>query len=257
MNNYKIYKSNKTNILLNSNNKELIDFLSRRIDYSDINLVVITKKELDEDSKFDCLIVDQNLYDDDEFDNVLVTLKKMKIKFNAKLIILVPSLNNFYTMIYDTFLIDYIFSLKRDYHILLTHINNISLESFRKSIDELSIEKNKHAIDAVLQEVGIPGNLSGQRYISYALLLLLENEIYIKQVTKVLYPKIAEKFNSTKERVERSIRNAVKITMERRKDFFLSEYNKTKSVPNTLFLSILLDKVKIELELSGTNRYLL
>lgn len=81
---------------------------------------------------------------------------------------------------------------------LLSTINNLfNLESIDKKIDRL------------LNNYSIKENLSGYKYLHYAIKACYNNPLLINSITKELYPLIADKFYSTHDRVERAIRNAI------------------------------------------------
>ena len=100
-----------------------------------------------------------------------------------------------------------------------------------------------HDICEVLLAIGIPPNLLGYTYITYATELILDNPKYMHAITKKLYVEIAKKYDSTPARVERDIRHAIKIGWLCGNMSFISHIfrycvNPEKSVPsNSLFLS--------------------
>ena len=77
----------------------------------------------------------------------------------------------------------------------------------------LIIKKEISTINELLGELGVPSNIKGFAFIKYALSLIEEKRVdyYCTAITKVLYPEIAKKFNTTSSRVERAIRHAIDI----------------------------------------------
>ena len=69
-------------------------------------------------------------------------------------------------------------------------------------------------ISNVIKELGIPANLKGYWYISYAIELLLNN-IELIDRTMNIYIDVATKFDSTPLRVERAIRTAIETGWNR------------------------------------------
>lgn len=67
----------------------------------------------------------------------------------------------------------------------------------------------------LLHEIGIPFHLNGFQYLREALLLTLEAGKKLYPVTTVLYPRIADRFQTTPTRVERDIRNAIAVAWDR------------------------------------------
>ena len=66
-------------------------------------------------------------------------------------------------------------------------------------------------IQEMLLSIGIPPNIYGYAYITYAVELLLKDSEYQHYVTKGLYVDIAKKYNTTPSRVERAIRHAINV----------------------------------------------
>lgn len=60
----------------------------------------------------------------------------------------------------------------------------------------------------VLLKCGVQPHLLGFEYIGEAVKMVIEDREALTMVTKVLYPGIARKFNTTPSRVERAIRHA-------------------------------------------------
>ena len=65
-------------------------------------------------------------------------------------------------------------------------------------------------ISSILKQLAILPNLLGYHYLKEAIDMMLKDSTVIGLgVTKVMYPSIANKFNTTPNRVERAIRHAV------------------------------------------------
>lgn len=71
---------------------------------------------------------------------------------------------------------------------------------------------NKKQVFEILNKVGIPCDLKGRDYIETAIELVYENSNI--SVTNELYPKIAEKYNTTPSKVERAIRHAIETSFD-------------------------------------------
>lgn len=65
------------------------------------------------------------------------------------------------------------------------------------------------AVTNIMNELGIPAHTKGYRYLRDAVVLSTENPDLIGKVTKVLYPTIADTYNTTPIRVERVMRHAI------------------------------------------------
>lgn len=72
--------------------------------------------------------------------------------------------------------------------------------------------ENNEKIAVLLKVIGVsPVNL-GWRYLTEAITMVLEDAEALNGITKVLYPTIAKKFNSTPSGVERGIRHAIETS---------------------------------------------
>lgn len=67
----------------------------------------------------------------------------------------------------------------------------------------------------IFLELGCPDHLAGYEMAVYGIVLCLENREYIDNITYGFYPTVAEKFNSTRSRVERAIRHLIEVTWTR------------------------------------------
>lgn len=73
----------------------------------------------------------------------------------------------------------------------------------------------EQVIDDILVELGAPNNLLGYPYLAHAILLVMEDRMYINDITFGLYPQVAAKFDTLAARVERNIRNVIEVTFAR------------------------------------------
>lgn len=68
----------------------------------------------------------------------------------------------------------------------------------------------------LIKQISIPANIKGYAYLREAIIYYMESEKPTKiSMTKELYPTIAKKFQTTSTRVERAIRHAVEIAIDR------------------------------------------
>lgn len=61
-------------------------------------------------------------------------------------------------------------------------------------------------VQAVTDELKIPGNLRGRQYLEYAIYLMIENPEYQGRASTALYPDVAKAFNVTVASIERGVR---------------------------------------------------
>ncbi|NCC69277.1 MAG: sporulation transcription factor Spo0A [Clostridia bacterium] len=70
-------------------------------------------------------------------------------------------------------------------------------------------------ITDIIHEIGVPAHIKGYQYLREAIILTINDMDVINAVTKVLYPAVAKKFNTTSSRVERAIRHAIEVAWDR------------------------------------------
>lgn len=127
-------------------------------------------------------------------------------------------------------------------------------ESIIKVIAQKENNETVYALEAAatkfLREFGIPAHTKGYRYLREAIVLVAENPELMEGVTKKLYPKIAELYDSTAERVERAVRHAIesgctKGDTEALNYYFSHRITKDKLKPtNAEFIATISDAVK-------------
>lgn len=77
-------------------------------------------------------------------------------------------------------------------------------------------EENIEAlVTNVIHEVGVPAHIKGYQYLREAIIMVINDIDVINQITKCLYPQIANKFHTTPSRVERAIRHAIEVAWGR------------------------------------------
>ena len=85
-----------------------------------------------------------------------------------------------------------------------------------KQIEYNPPARDLHAeVTRLIHDMGIPANIRGYTYIREAILLVIAESTLLNSVTKELYPRVAEVFDTTAARVERAIRHAIEIAWTR------------------------------------------
>ena len=89
-------------------------------------------------------------------------------------------------------------------------------------------------------------------YLREAITMIFNNVELLGSITKVLYPDIAKKFNTTPSRVERAIRHAIEVAWSRGNIDSISELfgytvSSTKAKPtNSEFIAMVADHLRLE-----------
>jgi two-component system response regulator (stage 0 sporulation protein A) len=105
----------------------------------------------------------------------------------------------------------------------------------------------------LMRDIGVPPHMAGYQYIREAVIQTVRNSKLFGSVTKVLYPAVANKFNTTPERVERAIRNAIESTWAKGNPDSIDalfgytvNYNRGKPT-NSEFIAMMADQVRVNM----------
>lgn len=108
------------------------------------------------------------------------------------------------------------------------------------------------SITNIIHEIGVPAHIKGYLYLREAITMVYNDVELLGSITKVLYPDIAKKFNTTASRVERAIRHAIEVAWSRGNldsisNLFGYTISNTKAKPtNSEFIAMVADKLRIE-----------
>mgnify|MGYP004539335043 FL=1 len=127
----------------------------------------------------------------------------------------------------------------------------IDLVMHKEEIKVVKSNKIESEVSVLLHDLGIPTHVRGYQYIREGVMLLYASDGVSSLVTKEIYPKIANKYQTTSSRVERAIRHAIEISWSRgdiklMENLFGNSIDFDRSRPtNSEFLSTLADKFKL------------
>jgi two-component system response regulator (stage 0 sporulation protein A) len=142
---------------------------------------------------------------------------------------------------------------------LVNQIRQVSGKSnsmIKKSSPLRSSEQKPKNLDAsitsIIHEIGVPAHIKGYMYLREAISMVYNDIELLGSITKVLYPDIAKKFNTTASRVERAIRHAIEVAWSRGNiesisSLFGYTVSMTKAKPtNSEFIAMVADKLRLE-----------
>jgi two-component system response regulator (stage 0 sporulation protein A) len=125
--------------------------------------------------------------------------------------------------------------------------------SMRMSNESNGKGKNLDAnITSIIHEIGVPAHIKGYLYLREAISMVYNDIELLGSITKVLYPDIAKKYNTTASRVERAIRHAIEVAWSRGNidsisSLFGYTVSMTKAKPtNSEFIAMVADKLRLE-----------
>ena len=132
-------------------------------------------------------------------------------------------------------------------------VTTMSNNNFRTGTFLESKPKNLEAsITSIIHEIGVPAHIKGYMYLREAISMVYNDIELLGSITKVLYPDIAKKFNTTASRVERAIRHAIEVAWSRGNvDSISSLFGYTVSMSkakptNSEFIAMVADKLRLE-----------
>ncbi|MCI5648498.1 MAG: sporulation transcription factor Spo0A [Fusicatenibacter sp.] len=106
----------------------------------------------------------------------------------------------------------------------------------------------------MIHEIGVPAHIKGYQYLRDAIIMSVEDVEMLNSITKILYPTIAKKHQTTPSRVERAIRHAIEVAWSRGKMDTIDELfgytvsNRKGKPTNSEFIALIADKIRLELK---------
>jgi len=100
--------------------------------------------------------------------------------------------------------------------------------------------------------VGIPAHIKGYQFLREAIKMAVDTPDIINNITKKLYPSIADKFDTSSSKVERAIRHAIEVAWNRGKIeninsiFGIKVYTANDKPTNGEFIALVADKMILE-----------
>ena len=116
---------------------------------------------------------------------------------------------------------------------------------------EVSARDLEQDVTDMIHEIGVPAHIKGYQYLREAIMMSVEEPGMISSITKILYPTIAKRFQTTPSRVERAIRHAIEVAwsrgrMETLDALFGYTIDTGKGKPtNSEFIALIADKIRL------------
>ena len=130
---------------------------------------------------------------------------------------------------------------------LLDKMRGLFLKAPQESLPSL-----KTMVTSVIHEIGVPAHIKGYQYLRDAIILSVNDMEMLNSITKILYPTIAKRHQTTPSRVERAIRHAIEVAWSRGKmdtidQLFGYTVSNGKGKPtNSEFIALIADKIRLE-----------
>lgn len=146
--------------------------------------------------------------------------------------------------------------MEREFQIMIT-VPSVNAERKMESVIEeedrgISGHDLERDVTDMIHEIGVPAHIKGYQYLREAIIMSVEDPEMLGSITKVLYPTIARKYQTTSSRVERAIRHAIEVAwnrgrMETLDAMFGYTINTGKGKPtNSEFIALIADKIRLQ-----------
>lgn len=125
-------------------------------------------------------------------------------------------------------------------------------ESTREKYERKRVGSIDERISNIFISIGIPPHIKGYAYLREGIKMAVEDPQVINNVTKVLYPVIGEKYETSASKVERAIRHAIEVAWNRGRTeainaiFGARVYIGTEKPTNSEFIALVADKLLLE-----------
>lgn len=125
-----------------------------------------------------------------------------------------------------------------------SHSYGIGQESYEDQLEKY--------VTNMLHEIGIPAHIKGYHYLRDSIMMAIDDMDVLNAITKVLYPSVAKKNQTTSSRVERAIRHAIEVAWSRGKletidELFGYTISHGKGKPtNSEFIALIADTIRLK-----------
>ena len=140
-----------------------------------------------------------------------------------------------------------------DFSILASHVDSLIKIKNRPPEESGAKSANVEAqVTKIIHQIGVPAHIKGYQYLRSAILMTIENSDVINSVTKILYPTVAKKYQTTTSRVERAIRHAIEVAWDRGDVDTLNSYfgytiqNSRGKPTNSEFIAMIADNLRLK-----------
>lgn len=164
------------------------------------------------------------------------------------------------------------FNLGADYYIMKPFDNDMVLSRIKKVREKNNASRNSESrkvnayekaeeagehnlesdVTEIIHEIGVPAHIKGYQYLRDAIVMSVNDMDMLNSITKILYPTIAKKYQTTPSRVERAIRHAIEVAWSRGKMDTIDEmfgytiHNGKGKPTNSEFIALITDRIRLE-----------
>lgn len=139
--------------------------------------------------------------------------------------------------------------VKRSNSRMVNEVKRVNAYEKKEEYKERNLESE---VTTIIHEIGVPAHIKGYQYLREAIMMSVTDMEMLNSITKILYPTIAKKFQTTPSRVERAIRHAIEVAWSRGKMDTIDElfgytiHNGKGKPTNSEFIALIADKIRLE-----------
>ena len=118
----------------------------------------------------------------------------------------------------------------------------------RSQVRDQSIERR---VTRYILDTGVPAHVKGYLYLRDAIIMAAFDESLLDSMTKLLYPAVAERHQTTGPRVERGIRHAIELGWDEgegveMKEVFECSPDHPRKPTNSEYIALMADRIRME-----------
>lgn len=131
------------------------------------------------------------------------------------------------------------------------HMEHRKINAYEKTT-EMEPHNLESDVTEIIHEIGVPAHIKGYQYLREAIIMSVHDMEMLNSITKILYPTIAKKYQTTPSRVERAIRHAIEVAWSRGKMDTIDEmfgytiHNGKGKPTNSEFIALITDRIRLE-----------
>ncbi len=139
-----------------------------------------------------------------------------------------------------------------DVHSLISHIESLISAKQSVAVKKSNMGDMESQVTKIIHQIGVPAHIKGYQYLRSAILMTIDDSEIINSVTKILYPTVAKKYQTTTSRVERAIRHAIEVAWDRGDVDTLNSYfgytiqNSRGKPTNSEFIAMIADNLRLK-----------
>ena len=155
-------------------------------------------------------------------------------------------------------IINNLISTNKEFQIMITvpsgETKQVAAGAAAPAAAESVVRDLEKDVTDMIHEIGVPAHIKGYQYLREAIMMSVKDVEMLGSITKILYPTIAKKYQTTPSRVERAIRHAIEVAwsrgrMETLDALFGYTINTGKGKPtNSEFIALIADKLQLQLK---------